>query len=71
MGTKVNSVRYEYKFVPIKLSWGWTSKPTEDYRKVIRLHAQEGWRLVQIFAPPVRGYGRAITFELVLERPVE
>jgi hypothetical protein len=30
----------------------------------------EGWRLVQIFAPGVGGYGAAKDDELVFERPV-
>lgn len=72
METRVTSPRYEYKFVLVKLRSGWwTMKPTEDYREIIRQHAQEGWRLVQIFAPAVSGYGSANRFELIFERPVE
>ena len=41
---------FEYKFVKIefeKISGG----PKEDYREVIKSHAEQGWRFVQIFSP--------------------
>lgn len=60
---------YEYKFVRLPLGWGWFNRqPKEDYRQIIAEHARQGWRLVQIFAPPVRGYGAARFFELIFER---
>jgi hypothetical protein len=62
---------YEYKFVKIEVKY----KPfaaqqiiTPDYHQVIREHAGEGWRLVQVFAPPLRGYGLAAFVELIFER---
>lgn len=58
---------YEYKFVRIQLSF-FLKKPQEDYHWLIEEHARQGWRLVQIFAPPISGYGAASYFELVLER---
>ncbi|WP_082058312.1 DUF4177 domain-containing protein [Clostridium aceticum] len=42
-------------------------KPIEDYHKIVERHAAEGWRLLQIFAPPVSGYGVADSFELMFE----
>lgn len=60
----------EYKFVKVELSF-WGSKPKQDYHEVIQQNAADGWRLVQIFAPPTSGYGSAAYFELILERPIE
>ena len=45
-------------------------QPKEDYHPIIDLHAREGWRLVQIFAPPISGYGIAQYFELIFEREI-
>lgn len=62
---------YEYKFV--RLGEGWLcakSSAEQEYREQIRQHAQDGWRLVQIFAPGMGAYGRAKYYELVLERKV-
>ena len=42
--------------------------PREDYHRIIEDHAFEGWRLVQIFAPPISGYGVAVSYELIFER---
>ncbi len=61
--------RYEYKFVRLGEGWfGVRREGREDYREVVRSHAQDGWRLVQIFAPSIGGYGHAKFFEVVLER---
>ena len=64
--------RYEYKFV--RLGEGWLSARREagaSYQEQIHLHAREGWRLVQVFAPGIGAYGAAKYYELILERPVE
>ncbi len=45
-----------------------TQKLPEDYHEIIEGHAKEGWRLVQIFAPPIKGYGIADYFELIFEK---
>lgn len=58
---------YEYKYITIKLST-WTRKPKEDYHDVIEEHARSGWRLVQIFAPAISGYGAANFYELIFEK---
>jgi len=61
--------RYEYKFV--RLGEGFLSvrrQGKREYQKVIADHAREGWRLVQIFAPGIGGYGAAKYYEVVLER---
>ena len=64
---------YEYKFV--RLGEGLMSvskKAQKAYKDVIREHATDGWRLVQIFAPPIggAGAGTAKFFEVILERRV-
>ena len=58
---------YEYKFVKLKLS-SFLKNPEQDYHAVITEHAHQGWRLKQIFAPPISGYGVAKFYELIFER---
>ena len=41
---------YEYKFVRVELS-SFRRRPKEDYQAIVNQHAEEGWRLVQIFCP--------------------
>jgi len=63
--------KYEYKFV--RLGEGWLSArkaAAEDYQDQIRQHAQEGWRLVQVFAPGIGAYGAAKYYEMIFEREV-
>ena len=63
--------QYEYKFV--RLGEGWLAarrEGREHYQQEIHRYAQEGWRLVQIFAPGIGAYGAAKYYELVLEREV-
>lgn len=63
---------YEYKFVKIdvKLHAFKGVTPKEDYQEIIHQHSRDGWRLVQIFAPPIKGYGMADFYELIFEREV-
>jgi hypothetical protein len=64
---------YEYKFVRLGEGLMSVSKEARKaYKDVIREHAVEGWRLVQIFAPPIggAGAGTAKYFEIILERRV-
>lgn len=61
---------YEYKFIKIDLAWGFGEKRTKDYHEVITREAEEGWRLVQIFAPSIYGYGKAKFFELIFEKQI-
>jgi hypothetical protein len=63
--------KYEYKFV--RLGEGWLNArraAREDYQQVIQQYAREGWRLVQVFAPGIGGYGAAKYFEIILEREI-
>ncbi len=64
---------YEYEFVKIYIryrAFAMTQKLPEDYHEVIEKHAKEGWRLVQIFAPPIKGYGIADYFEMIFEKEI-
>jgi hypothetical protein len=62
--------RFEYKFVRVELKSGWrTDTPKEDYHQIVEDHANDGWRLFQVFAPPMSGTGWASFLELIFERP--
>ena len=61
--------KYEYKFV--RLGEGLLCvrrSGREQYQQVVAEHAQQGWRLVQIFAPGIGGYGASKYYELIFER---
>mgnify|MGYP002639123150 CR=1 FL=1 len=67
------AARFEYKFVRTapyepKAKWSLRVNPSSEYQDVIAEHAALGWRLVQVFAPPIVGYGSAKFFEIILER---
>ena len=49
---------------------GWIKvrRSAANYQDVIHGYARDGWRLVQIFAPGVGGYGAAKYYELIFER---
>jgi hypothetical protein len=64
---------YEYKFVRLGESGGsaWfgvSDKARGAYADVVHEHAQDGWRLVQVFAPGVAAFGAAKYYELIFER---
>jgi len=61
---------YEYKFVRLKFGF-FAKAPKEDYKAIIKQHAKEGWKLVQIFSPAIRGYGAAAYFEMIFEKSTE
>lgn len=68
----MNKPRFEYTFVRLgEGTLGVKRDAREHYQAVIRQHAAEGWRLVQIFSPGTGIYGAAQYFELILERPVD
>ena len=61
--------KYEYKFVRLGEGWlGVRKAAKRNYQRVVHEHAQEGCRLVQVFAPGTGGYGAARYFELIFER---
>ncbi|HEY7606971.1 MAG TPA: DUF4177 domain-containing protein [Actinomycetes bacterium] len=64
---------FDYKFVRLGESagsafFGVHDKARNTYEDVVREHARDGWRLVQIFAPGVAAFGAAKYYELVFER---
>jgi hypothetical protein len=64
---------YEYKFVRLgegrsSAIFGVRARKVEAYQSVVREHAQQGWRLVQVFAPGMAIYGSAKYYELIFER---
>ncbi len=60
--------RYEYKFVRMGEGWVGVKKSAQkEYQDVVKDHARQGWRLVQIFAPSIGGYGMSKYYELILE----
>lgn len=62
---------FEYKFVKISMKNALMKvEPRENYHQIIEQHAKDGWRLVQVFAPPIRGYGWADFYELIFEREI-
>ncbi|MCP4152137.1 MAG: DUF4177 domain-containing protein [bacterium] len=63
---------YKYKFIRFDLERSFVSGDVKDetkYQEIIEEHAKKGWRLVQIFAPPIFGHGNAKYFELIFEKP--
>ena len=64
--------RYEYQFVRLGEGvFGVKKWAKEDYPDVVQKYAEEGWRLIQIFAPGTGGYGAAKYYELIFEREME
>ena len=60
---------YEYKFVKIEMKSGINSvKPKEDYHKIIHEHANDGWQLVQIFAPSTESFGASGYYEIIFSK---
>ncbi len=61
--------RYEYKFVRVGEGFMSVRKQGQlTYKDEINKYAQDGWRLVQIFAPGIGVYGASKYYELILER---
>lgn len=63
---------YEYKFTRVKTdrAFLFERKPEENYYEIIREHANNGWRLVQIFAPTVSVIdgGTSSYLEMIFEK---
>ena len=59
---------YEYDIVRIEKKGILNVRLEEDYREIVKQKAREGWRLVQIFAPPIEGYGVMKFADLIFER---
>jgi hypothetical protein len=63
---------YEYTFIEVKLDGNFLfdKTPRENYHNIIKAHAKNGWRLVQIFSPTVSviSGGTSSFYELIFER---
>lgn len=59
---------YEYDIVRLEKKGILNVRLEEDYREIVNQKAREGWRLVQIFAPPIEGYGVMKFADLIFER---
>ena len=58
----------EYETVRVEITGLLNRKPKEDYREIIKERGKDGWRLVQIFAPPMEGYGLAKYIDIIFEK---
>ncbi len=61
---------YDYKFVEIQVG-SLTGKPKEDYRTIIKEHAQEGWRLHTFQPLPFSAGGQALQIQLIFEKELQ
>lgn len=55
---------YEYKFVKLDLMSFFGTRTKNDYHDIVREHAMEGWRLLQVLTP-VTGTSY---YELIFEK---
>jgi len=55
--------------IDLEAAWFSPKKPTVDHQEIIKEHARDGWRLVQIFAPMVSVVsGGTSDYEIIFER---
>ncbi len=59
---------YEYKFERINAGLFGLQKAEKNYQSIIQKHGQDGWRLVQVFAPSGAGLGGTRYYEMIFER---
>ncbi len=63
--------KYEYKFVRIGEGKYYVEESAiKEYPKAIDEYSQDGWRLVQIFSPPIAPNGKSKYIEFILEREI-
>ncbi len=60
---------YRYEIIRVEMKGFITTRPKEDYREIIKEKAKEGWRLKQLFAPPIDGAGVAPFIDIIFEKP--
>lgn len=58
---------HEYKFERIELS-KWNGQPKKDYQDIIHQNANDGWKLIQIFAPSLNSDGTSAFFDIIFEK---
>jgi hypothetical protein len=62
--------KYEYKFVRLGEGFmGVKRNAIREYQDIITAHANEGWRLVQVFSPSIGVYGASTFYEIIFEKP--
>lgn len=61
---------FEYKIVKLSTKNLFNFKPEHDYRQIIKKHAAEGWRFVQIFNPGQGPHGVQPFVEIIFEKKV-
>jgi hypothetical protein len=58
--------KYKYEFVRLE------GKQRQEYQEIVGQRAEDGWRLVQIFAPGAGGlWASADYIELIFEQKIE
>ena len=62
---------YSYTFVRVNDRSSSKDIENKEYQKIIQEHTQQGWRFVQVFAPPIGVYGVAPYYDLIFERASE
>ena len=64
--------QYENRFVRLERGcFGFMGRAAAAYQDTIRDEAQDGWHFVQVFAPPIAGFGAAPWIDLIFEREIE
>lgn len=67
-----NKKRYEYKFERIENRWYSFDQAESKYRRVIEENVNDGWRLIQIFAPASPGIANGVKYyEMIFEKELE
>jgi hypothetical protein len=63
---------YEYKFIGVIIEKiGLFSSDIPNYKDIISLNAQDGWRFVQIIATEHSAEGRPWTHEVIFEKEIK
>ena len=67
---------FEYKFIKhpikkLKTNSKTTDETVRQIQEIIRIHAEDGWRFVQIFSPVGEGLISVKHYEIILERQLQ
>jgi hypothetical protein len=58
---------YQYKFVKATLGGFFTEA---NHHEIIKQHAEEGWRLVQVLPSQYNTNGKPIDYEIIFEKKI-
>ncbi|WP_026582680.1 DUF4177 domain-containing protein [Bacillus sp. J33] len=61
---------YDYKFIKVQVGV-LSGKPKENYEDIIRVYAQEGWRLHTFQPLPFGAGGQALEIQLIFEKELK